>query len=596
MFGRRFYDPDEDGDTSDGLLALDAGVEDHLAILRDVRPLLGNADITVVNLESALSDAPERYATGNRPLNAHPDKDYVIVSDGSAAGALREAGVDVVGIGINHFGDLLDGGVKRTLDYLVEAGFPKGRGFFGGGLSEDDAWEPAVVTVKDQSVAFIACTTVTGKGLYAISHVASDEMNKGGAAECSEIGIRAAVSQAVANHEVVVMMIHGGGNYSKTPSPTLATMTRVARENGATLVINHHPHVVGGFDWDGTSLAAWSLGNFVFDQSLWPTFESYLLSVHLRRGEVVRAYAEPLMVEGYRPKGLTGSSAAYVARGAAVLGDAPFIVEAGAAESDLTGIAWRADSITEIVDVPVAGMIIPVPQEHWVSGFSGSGDITLGRDLLWVGSFEDEDVDSDYLESSLWDLSGLDKNVRPGSGYQGSAGLRLKRSASNLDDAVSGPRHRIPVNPGTNLSAIGMVRVEEPDNPVMNSNNAEVILQLSWYVEMEGSSYEQTLESFNIPAGADWQSLRLDATVPPEAVAVGLFLRLVPPGLLQNVEADFDNIKLIAWSEEEGQFGRRYDHVMVHGDGKITLSREFLPGTLATTVTNSGPLAPIQPD
>lgn len=42
-------------------------------------------------------------------------------------------------------------------------------------------------------------------------------------------------------------MIHGGYEYGSQMSNRIQSLSDKAREAGATLVINHHPHVVGGF-------------------------------------------------------------------------------------------------------------------------------------------------------------------------------------------------------------------------------------------------------------------------------------------------------------------------------------------------------------
>ena len=76
-------------------------------------------------------------------------------------------------------------------------------------------------------------------------------------------------------------------------------------------------------------------GNLLFDQDVWPTFQSYLLVAHVRRGKVIRAFAEPLMLEGYRPRGIAGGVADHVAREAAGREHGPFLVEDGAMEVDL---------------------------------------------------------------------------------------------------------------------------------------------------------------------------------------------------------------------------------------------------------------------
>jgi poly-gamma-glutamate capsule biosynthesis protein CapA/YwtB (metallophosphatase superfamily) len=565
MFGRRFYDPNEDGDTIDGLLRPGDGLDEHLALLKPIRPLLENADLTVVNLESPLSTDPYINPLQTRPERFHETKDYVFAGDPVLTLALRQAGVDIVDIGNNHFYDILDEGVIDTLNGLEQAGFEPGHGYFGAGASAEDAWTPAVVTVRGQSLAFLGCTSISGVE-HPITYVASNL--KGGAAECDERAIHSAVEAAQAKYDMVIMMIHGGFEYGREPSNNIRRLTDTAREAGATLVINHHPHVVGGFDWDGSSLVAWTLGNFLFDQTVWPTFESYLLTVHLRQGQVVRAYTEPIMIEGYLPKGVAGEMADFVARGAAGREPGPFLIEDGAMEVDINSLATRHDVTMPFDADSEAGNIVRLEKEWWLSGLSGSGQIRLGRDLLWVGSFEDEDVDEQSQEGALWDLEGPDKELGPEYAYQGNVGLHLQRGSRNLTNLAINPIHRILVEPGTELSVIGMVRGNAASNLEM---------QLSWYPDTKGPSATQTVESIFIEADDVWQPFRLDATVPVDTVAMGLFIRLFPPvsGL---TTVDLDNIGIIAWAPKEAPFSRLYDYVRVVGSGELTLSKDLLPG------------------
>ncbi len=578
MFGRRFYDPNEDGDTKDGSLQPGDGASEHLALLEDVQPLLENADLSVVNLETPLANAPYADPTKPRPEGVHPTKDYVFASDPSSAAALEEAGVDVVDLGNNHLYDRLEEGVSSTMEALQGTSVAR----FGGGLSEEEAWEPAVVTVRGQKIAFLGCTTIVSpfeaesgeneaeSGESPLSYVASGE-SKGGAAECDEEIIKDKVEDARDNYDVVVMMIHGGYEYERTPSNNIQQITTATRESGAALIINHHPHVVGGFDWDNSSLIAWTLGNFLFDQTVWPTFESYLLTVDIRRGQAVRAYVEPLMIEGYEPKGLTGGLADYVARGAAGRESGPFRIEDGAMEVDIDGVAEHRDTSASLDGGSEAGTIFRLDQGSWMSDFSGTGDVRLGRDLLWVGSFEDEEVDTQTRGGALWDLESDYVRVGSSYAYEGNQGARIQRKNGDRADAVLTPLHRIPVEPGQELSVTGMVRADA---------NADLSLQLGWYPDMKGPSVTQTTVPINVLSGNEWVPFRADVTVPENAVAIGLFLRLAPPSSEEAVgtKADFDNVRIIEWASEDASYSPLYEYAHIVGAGEATLSKTFLPG------------------
>jgi poly-gamma-glutamate synthesis protein (capsule biosynthesis protein) len=283
---------------------------------------------------------------------------------------------------------------------------------------------------------------------------------------------------------------------------------------------------------------------------------------------------QPIMIENYVPKGVTGDLADFVARGAAGREPGAFIIENGAMEVDLHGMAAQQTVTHSVVGDPAMGTIAPLPREVWVSGFSGDGTIRLGRDLLWTGRFEDEDVDSERFEGALWNTAGDSRLVAPNLGHNGSVGAQLLRDANNQSDVVLSPSSRIRIEPGTELSVTGMVRA---------SASASLAMQLSWYPDTSGPSSQQTIEPISINQGDAWQSFRFDATAPTDTVAVGLFLRLTPPGR-SRVTADFDNLHLITWDEIDALMGRRYTHVRIAGSGDLTFTQDILPGGLHTAV------------
>jgi poly-gamma-glutamate synthesis protein (capsule biosynthesis protein) len=429
-----------------------------------------------------------------------------------------------------------------------------------------------MMTVRGQRLAFLGCTTISGRE-HEINYVASNSEQKGGAAECSLDLIRTSVAAASKQADVVIFMIHGGYEYVPTPSPRVEALTFAAKEAGATLVINHHAHVVGGFDWDGKALIAWGLGNYLFDQTLWPTFQSYLLAVHIRQGEVVRAYVEPLMIEDYVPKGLTGESADFVARRAASYTSGGFVIEDGAMEINIKGNRIINENSVLLEGNEKDGQIFSL-KDKWLSDFSDdspdkTSKIRLGRDLLWVGSFEDQDVDRDKEEAALWNLDAPNRYIGSEYAYRGEAGVRLHHSSTSELPNVLSPIHRILIEPGTELSVTGMAR---------QSANAQVSLQLSWYLDTEGPSEGQTVVTELLQSNNEWKFFRFDVTVPPNIVAVGLYLRLSPPekGISS---VDFDDLNLIKWAAPDTSFSPLYDHVKVVGRGEAILRHEELPLT-----------------
>lgn len=598
MMGRRFFDRDEDGDRNDAVLDDPADVVAHRALLEPLAPLLANADLTAVNMESPISARPYLDPTQPRQPGVHPTKDFVFASGPALPSALAEAGVDVVGLANNHQYDLLEEGVQSTVEAFARAGFGPGAKQFGLGASIDAAYVPAITKVGGMRIAFLGCTTITGSE-HVVGYVA--QAGRGGAAPCEETRVRDAVAAAAAMSDLVVFSVHGGFDYAREPSARLQMFTGIARQAGAKLVVNHHPHVVGGLDWDGSGLTAWSLGNLVFDQTVWPTFQSYVLAVHVRRGEIVRAYLEPMMIDEYVAHGVGAGLADYVARTATGSSRGPFVVEDGAVELDLGGRS-RPSLVPVELTGSQTGRIAEIG-DGWLLEQADSATSQFGTDLMWVGDFED-DVLADG-PGPLW-TEGVDNQVvldpAPDRGYT----YQLRRDDGNEDPVVGSPIHRILL---TNPGSVGLRRAtsqledEDPEAtapPAAGATladaqvsltgllrmdpSARVEVQLSWYPDTRGPSSSQTVQMVKGGADGTWQPLRLDVAVPPDAVAVGVFVRLLPPVQLpgqppppSEVAAGLDRVRLIEWSPQGTIASPRTTHIRTFADGSAQLSRVGTP-------------------
>ncbi|HVM13240.1 MAG TPA: CapA family protein [Egibacteraceae bacterium] len=565
MFGRRFYDQNDDGDRRDGLLADGASAADHAALLAHVRPLLEDADLTVVNLETPLVDRPWVDPTRPRPARFHPTKEYVFASAPPSAQALGQAGIDVVSLGNNHVNDALGEGLITTLQVLDQAGVPH----FGAGRTVDEAWAPAFVERKDQVVAFLGCTTITGTE-HAIPYVANDR--QGGAAQCTAERLDREVRSARARADIVVAMIHGGEEYEARQTDLVRQLSLVARDAGATVVPNGHPHVLGSVSLDGSAVVAESLGNLLFDQTVWPTFLSYLLRVDVRAGQPVLATVDPLFIEDYVPRPAVGLLADAAARKAAPpeTGTALRLQPPGAI------ITPGDPSGTTTVDHPVpAGTLARLAPGWWVDSAPRTDrSIVFGEDLLWTGSFEDMDTDPATSGAHAWSLSST-ATTTPVAACAGSAvGVELSRSPVSTLDVIATPEHRQLVSPGDVLSLVVDVRDASPGSTV----------ELSWYPDTRGAS--TTTTSAPIPAGNhpsdSCRRVRIDATVPDGIVAAQPVVRLAPPlDVHRGARLAIDNMQLIAWAAP-GESGPRFDTIESRDDVLLTI-------TAATIDTNGGP-------
>ena len=553
MFGRRYYDADDDGDRSDGLLPEDASVEEHAALLEHVRPLLEDADLTVVNLESALSEEPWVDPTRTRPDAFHPTKEFVFASEPESVQALVEVGVDVVALGNNHLYDALEGGLETTLDTLDEAGVPR----FGGGRTVDEAWAPAFVKRKGQVVAFLGCTTITGRE-HPISYVADEE--HGGAARCTEQRLRDEVLAAAGRADLVTVMIHGGEEYNRRQTELVQRLSDIAADAGAGLVVNGHPHVVGEVALQDDRLVAQTLGNLLFDQTVWPTFLSYLLRIDVRAGAPVLSTVDPLFLDGYLPRPTVGLLADAAAR------------KAGGPDADpRLGLRPPGAVMTPGEESPFGQGQVPLERGTvtrlgpgwWLPEPDRETErVQVGEDLLWTGSFEDMDTDPATSGAHGWAL-GSNGRLSAAAACSGSVGLELRRSPLSTTDVVATPEHRQLVTAGSRLSLVADVRDASPGST----------LELRWYPDTKGGSASATTLPIP-PVSSDedaCEQVRLDATVPDGIVAVQPFLRLAPPDDVHlGPTLAIDNVQLVVWSQ--GEYGRRYDVVDAREDISVDLT------------------------
>jgi poly-gamma-glutamate synthesis protein (capsule biosynthesis protein) len=534
MAGRRFYDQNDDGDGRDGLLVGTASAADHVRLLGQIAPLLGDADLTAVNLETPLLRQPWSSPLLPRPARLHHDKAYAYASSPALAAALVHSGVDVVSLANNHVYDGLQPGLTATLAALDAASLPH----FGAGATVADAWRPAVLTTRGQRVAYLGCTTITGRE-HAQAYVA--EAHQGGAARCTRSLLARAVREASAAAPTVVVMIHGGEEYVDTQTALVRSLTEVAEQAGADLVVNGHPHVPGGVGWDGRAVVAESMGNLLFDQDVWSTQRSFLLRVDVRAGHAVAASVDPLLIEDYQPVPAFGLAADTVLRQVAG--------QSGLSGFGLTGI-WPPPSTTSppVTRQLHGGEAVRLAPGWWAEPTPAA---VAGADLLWTGSVEDDDGGPADPAQRFWRLTPR-AVVSAAAACHGSAGFRLSAPESAADAAILTTRHRQLVAGGVHLSLLAEVR----------RSSGQAFVELHWYRGTAGAS--ETVERIAIPAhsGADCSSVRLDAVVPPGIVAVQPYLRAEP-----GAAVDADDIALVRW----GPAGRAADTITATRDITLTL-------------------------
>lgn len=189
-----------------------------------VKDVFNADDLTVVNMEGTLTTSQDRQ-----------QKTFAFKGDPSYTEILTQGGVEAANLANNHSHDYGDQSYNDTMENLENAGITT----FGYDRT-------AVMDVKGIKVGLI--------GIY--------ELKDGLGRQQQVIDTIQEVKDQGA--QVVIVSFHWGTEKSNIPDDTQKTLAHLAIDQGADLVVGHHPHVLQGIEkYQGKNIV-YSLGNFCF--------------------------------------------------------------------------------------------------------------------------------------------------------------------------------------------------------------------------------------------------------------------------------------------------------------------------------------------
>lgn len=250
-----------------GEMLISEGIE---APFRFTADTLMSADITLGNLECPIADSGEPK-----------EKTYAFRAPLEAADSLAYAGFDLVSLANNHTLDFGSEALAQTLETLTAQGVQP----VGAGMNAEEAYRPVIIEADGLRVAFLAFADVStidydylaweaGVDTPGIAWAHHDRI---------EAGVRAAKSEA----DLVVVLFHNGYEIIQKVSALQQEVAKLAIDAGADLVIGSHPHVLQRIEEYHGGLIFYSIGNFVFDNFLFPPNYSAILNVTLNKDGVL---------------------------------------------------------------------------------------------------------------------------------------------------------------------------------------------------------------------------------------------------------------------------------------------------------------------
>lgn len=253
-----------------GDIMLDRGVKnsvrknfnnDYSALFEKLE-ILKKSDIVFANLEGTASDQ-----------GADLKNLYSFRMDPSVVPALKGAGISILSIANNHIGDWGRPAYIDTLARLKENEIL----YTGGGNNKMEAETPAIIEKYGIKIGFLGFSDVGPNWMEA-------GINKSGQLLANDPRFEEIIQNASKQVDYLVVSFHFGDEYKEKHNARQEYLAHRAVDNGAKIVIGHHPHVIEDTEIYKNSFIAYSLGNFVFDQS-WskPTMLGMILEIKLSR-------------------------------------------------------------------------------------------------------------------------------------------------------------------------------------------------------------------------------------------------------------------------------------------------------------------------
>lgn len=230
-----------------------------------IAPILKEGDIIFGNLEAPLSN------------QGYPNRSKPVCLRGSPKGAeaLFTAGFTHVSLANNHAYDNGTVALRDTQRHLNQAGIST----VGVGNDLADSRRPLIQPFPGGTLALLAYNAYTTNGLcYA-------RRNKEGVAplEYRYVNEDIRLLKERYNPMVIVISLHWGVEGSHYPTPFQRQLAHQIIEDGADLILGHHPHFVQGIEQYRHGVIVYSLGNFCFPD---------ITSQHIVKGLVVNQKKE----------------------------------------------------------------------------------------------------------------------------------------------------------------------------------------------------------------------------------------------------------------------------------------------------------------
>ena len=211
--------------------------------------LTSSADIAFANLEAPLVENCPTTPTG-----------MIFCARPEAIQGLKFAGFDILSLANNHILNYGQKGLKQTQTFLSSSNILYTP------LSSSN--NLAIKQVNNTKFGFLSFDLVTYPQTPFLS----------------------LISQISPTVDILIVSLHWGVEYQKTPTSQQKDLAHQIIEAGAKVILGHHPHVIQPVEEYKSGLIFYSLGNFVFDQFWSEETKKGIVAKIIFAGKEIKSY------------------------------------------------------------------------------------------------------------------------------------------------------------------------------------------------------------------------------------------------------------------------------------------------------------------
>ena len=218
-------------------------------VSKELLEQLNSADILEVNNEFCFS---------TRGTQA-PDKQYTFRVNPSYVSVLKDMGVDICGLANNHVLDYGKDALSDTFTTLFDANIE----YTGAGTSREDASKLIVKEVNGKKFGFLAASRVIPVGSWNVDN------SQPGVFTCYDTtALCNAITEAKNEVDYLFVCVHWGIEHTDDLTDYQIANGHAYIDAGADAVIGAHPHVLQEVEYYNGKPIFYSLGNFMFNETI----------------------------------------------------------------------------------------------------------------------------------------------------------------------------------------------------------------------------------------------------------------------------------------------------------------------------------------